>query len=60
MEEHAFNASDSSSPLLDINVLQNVLSFVGPGHYLFVALVSHWWSDMYTLLMYEQLEVELA
>jgi hypothetical protein len=37
---------NSSSPLLDAGVLQNVLSY---GHHLFVALVCKWWKEYKTL-----------
>jgi hypothetical protein len=37
------SAADSSDPLLNAGVLQNVLSYVGPGHCLSVAPVSKWW-----------------
>jgi hypothetical protein len=40
----------SSNPLLDPCVLQNVLSYVGPGHCLFVATINSWWKDIYFTL----------
>jgi hypothetical protein len=49
-------AIDSSNPLLN-GVLQNVLSYVGPGHQLFVALVSRWWKEAYATLKSQQLIV---
>jgi hypothetical protein len=41
-----YNAVDSSNPLLDSALLRTVLSYVGPGQHLFVALVSKWWRDV--------------
>jgi hypothetical protein len=41
------SAADNSNPLLDFGILQNVFTYVGPGHSLFVALVSTWWKDVY-------------
>jgi hypothetical protein len=38
-------------------VLQNVLSYVGPGHHLFVALVCKWWKEVYKTLDKKQLKV---
>jgi hypothetical protein len=35
----------NSNPLLDPGILQTVLSYVGPGHCLFVAPASKWWTD---------------
>jgi hypothetical protein len=37
--------------------LQNVLSYVGPGHHLFVALVSSWWKERYATLQHQQLNI---
>jgi hypothetical protein len=39
--------TDSSSPLQQAGILQHVLSFVGPGHWCFVAEVSSLWRDVY-------------
>jgi hypothetical protein len=47
----------SSSPLLDPPVLQNVLSYVGPGHCLFVATVSRLWQDIYGKLQSQPLAI---
>jgi hypothetical protein len=44
-------AADNSNPLLNSGVLQLVLSYVGPGHYLFAAPVSRWWRDIYVTLL---------
>eukprot|EP00953_Heterococcus_sp_UTEX-ZZ885_P026813 14450-Heterococcus_DN1.PRE.1 len=44
------SAAESRNPLLEPNLLQNVLSYVGPGHCLFVAPVSRWWKHWYTEL----------
>jgi hypothetical protein len=49
-EAQGCSAAGSSTPLLDPLVLQNVLSYVGPGHNLYVALVSKWWKHAYTAL----------
>jgi hypothetical protein len=46
-----------SNPLLDAGILQNVLSYVGPGQCLFIAAVSKWWKDIYALVE-EQVVVE--
>jgi hypothetical protein len=51
------SAASSRSPLLDHGILQNVLSYVGLGHCLFVALVSTLWHDVYTILPHQQLTV---
>jgi hypothetical protein len=45
---------ESNNPLLNSDILQNVLSYVGPGHCLFVALVSTWWKKVYTALEPQQ------
>jgi hypothetical protein len=47
-------AADSSDPLLDSSILHNVLSYVGPGHFLFVAAVSKWWKEIYATLKSQQ------
>jgi hypothetical protein len=41
------SAADSSNSLLEHGVLQNMLGYVGPGHHLFVTLVSRRWRDIY-------------
>jgi Ankyrin repeats (3 copies) len=45
------SAAESRSPLLEPDLLKNVLSYVGPGHCLFVAPVSnlwkHWYAELY-------------
>jgi hypothetical protein len=46
-DEQTCSASGSSNPLLETGVLQNVLSYVGPGHCLFVAPVNKRWNDVY-------------
>jgi Ankyrin repeats (3 copies) len=51
------SAADSSNPLLVPGILQNVLIFVGPGHCLFVALISRLWRDTYNNLGSQQLKV---
>eukprot|EP00953_Heterococcus_sp_UTEX-ZZ885_P035170 18165-Heterococcus_DN1.PRE.1 len=51
------SAAGSSSPLLDRGILQYVLTFIGPGHYLFVALVSTWWKELYATQERQQLSV---
>jgi hypothetical protein len=51
------SAAVISSPLLDFGILQNVLSYVGPGHYLFVAAISKWWKELYAALETQQLTV---
>jgi hypothetical protein len=55
IQEQGRSAADSSNPLLDFGVLQTVLSYVGPGHHLFVAPVSKWWRDMYASVGRQQL-----
>jgi hypothetical protein len=37
----------SSSPLSDTSILSEIYSFVGPGHWLFLALVSKDWHELY-------------
>jgi hypothetical protein len=34
---------DSTTPLAERGILQHVLGYVGPGHWLFAALVSEAW-----------------
>jgi hypothetical protein len=51
------SAAGSSNPLLDRGILQNVLSYVGPGQYLFVVLVSTWWKELYATQERQQLSV---
>jgi hypothetical protein len=36
-----------SNPLRQAGVLQRVLDYVGPGHWLFVSAVSKLWKDLY-------------
>eukprot|EP00953_Heterococcus_sp_UTEX-ZZ885_P003688 2507-Heterococcus_DN1.PRE.1 len=50
-------AAGSSNPLLDLGILQNVLSYVGPGHHLFIALVSRCWKNVHIALGSEQVSV---
>jgi hypothetical protein len=40
----------SSSPLEDPHILKNVMSYVGPGHWLFLSAVSKAWLDIYSSL----------
>jgi hypothetical protein len=49
------SAADSSNPLLEPGILQSMLGFVGPGHHLFVALVSKLWNDTYAVVESQQL-----
>jgi hypothetical protein len=49
------STAESSKALPSLGVLQTVLSYVGPGHYLFVALVSKSWRDIYDTLESQQL-----
>jgi hypothetical protein len=51
------SAADISNPLLYPGILQNVLSYVGSGHCLFVASVSTWWKGMYATVESHQLAV---
>jgi hypothetical protein len=51
------SAADSRNPLCDRGVLQTVLSFVGPGHHLFVAAVSKGWREVHATLDSVQLTV---
>jgi hypothetical protein len=56
MQAHqACRTAGSSSPLLNFGILHNVLSYVGCGHYLFAALVSTLWKDVYATLSHQQL-----
>jgi hypothetical protein len=56
-DEHS--AAGSSSPLLLSGILQHVLSYVGPGHCLFVASISKWWRGIYATLESQQLTVHI-
>ena len=47
----------SSNPLFNPSILQIVLSYVGPGHCLFVAPVSKWWFELYFKVESQQLTV---
>jgi hypothetical protein len=50
-EAQECNAADGNSgPLLDPFVLRNVLSYVGSGHHLYVALVNKQWQHAYATL----------
>jgi hypothetical protein len=51
-------AADSRNPLLNLGILKNVLSYVGPRHYLFVALVSKGWKGTYSTLKNQQVAFE--
>jgi hypothetical protein len=53
------SAAKSSAPLLDSAVLQIVLSYVGPGHHLFVPLVSKAWLELYEAVDYHQLTIPI-
>jgi hypothetical protein len=50
-------SAEGSDPLLNAGILQNVLSYVGPGHHLFVAPVCKWWKEMYATLDSQQLTI---
>eukprot|EP00953_Heterococcus_sp_UTEX-ZZ885_P007680 4633-Heterococcus_DN1.PRE.4 len=52
------SAAESCNPLLDSGVLWNVLSCVGPGQHLFLALVSKGWKDVYATVESQQLTIE--
>jgi hypothetical protein len=49
--------ANSSSPFFDSGILENVLSYVGLGHHLFVAPISKLWQAIYTTLGSHQLIV---
>jgi hypothetical protein len=52
------SATGSSNLLLDASpTLQIVLSYVGPGHHLFVSFVSSVWRDVYARVESRQLTV---
>eukprot|EP00953_Heterococcus_sp_UTEX-ZZ885_P032696 17055-Heterococcus_DN1.PRE.1 len=55
--EQKRSAADSSNPLLYLGILQNVLSYVGPGHCLFVKPVSKWWKDLYARVESQKLTI---
>jgi hypothetical protein len=55
--EKRCSSADSSNPLLDLGILQNVLSYIGPGHRLFIAPVSKCWNDTYIAVKSQQLTV---
>jgi hypothetical protein len=44
------SAADRGSPLTQTSTLQHVLSYVGPGHWWFVATVCGLWKDLYQQL----------
>jgi hypothetical protein len=50
-------AAEISNPLNNSGVLQNVLSYVGAGHHLFVALVNKDWREMHRSLESQELTV---
>jgi hypothetical protein len=54
-EERDSAAAGAENPLVNLGILQNVLSYVGPGHCLFVKPVSKRWKDMYAMLEHQQL-----
>jgi hypothetical protein len=56
--QESSSAGDSSDPLQNTGVLQNVLSYVGPGHCVFVAPVSKLWLRLYNKVESQQLTVE--
>jgi hypothetical protein len=41
------STADNSSPLDQSGILQHVLSYVGPGHWLFLSTVSSLWRELY-------------
>jgi hypothetical protein len=51
------SAADSRNPLIEAGVLQHVLSYVGPGHCIYVAPVSSMWRDLYAKVKSQQLTV---
>jgi hypothetical protein len=55
--EQKRSAIDNCNPLQHSGVLQIVLSYVGLGHYFYVALVSKQWRDLYASLQSKQLTV---
>jgi hypothetical protein len=55
----ATEAYDCSSPLLDPGILHMVLSYIGPGHCLFMAPVSKLWNGIYATLGSQQLTVAI-
>jgi hypothetical protein len=46
-QKQQHSAADDSNPLHQPGILHEVLSYVGPGHWLFLAKVSSLWRDMY-------------
>jgi hypothetical protein len=48
------SAANASSTDFEFGVLQNVLSYIGPGHYLVVALISKQWKEVYSTLNCQQ------
>jgi hypothetical protein len=44
---HKKSRVDSTNPLAERGILQHVLGYVGPGHWLFAALVSNAWHQAY-------------
>jgi hypothetical protein len=54
------NASNSagSNTLCEAGILQNVLSYVGPGHHLFLGAVSSQWRDLHSRVASRQTQVQ--
>jgi hypothetical protein len=45
---------DESSPLRQAGILQQMLDYVGPGHWYFIAAVSKLWKDLYEKVAAEE------
>jgi Ankyrin repeats (3 copies) len=60
MHAQACSTVESSNPLLHLGVLRSVLSFIGPGHHLFVTPVCKWWKQVYYALGSQQLPACLS
>jgi hypothetical protein len=52
-----FDASDIRHPLQQTGILQRVLDYVGPGHWLFVAEVSSLWRELYLKVADREIQV---
>jgi hypothetical protein len=53
-EVQKLSALENSNPLLDLGVLKHALSYVGPGHHVFVPPVSTRWRGIYSSLTAQQ------
>jgi hypothetical protein len=55
-DHSAADFAGSSNPLYETTTLQHVLSYVGPGHWYFLATVSSLWADLYAKVAVMQMQ----